>query len=152
MTKGRLTCSTQLQPVLPPFDLTADHATVQFSQTKLTVDPGQSTTITATFTAPAIDPKGYPAYSGHIEVVGPSETLRVSYLGVLGSVYEQQLLDRSDVPFNVSLPFTELPDGNIQNTTANYTFVNGDSPTIIFGCVALAVAFTANNENTELVV
>jgi len=111
--------------------LTSDHATVNFSKEWLTVNPGESSTITAKFTPPAITAKGYPAYSGHIEISSSLETLRVSYLGVLGSVHEQQLLDRSDVPFNASLPFIQLPDGNIQNTTTSYTFADGDYPKLV---------------------
>jgi len=112
--------------------LTTDYATVVFSQPRLTVNPGQSSIIIANFTAPAIDAKGYPAYSGHIEITSPLETLRVSYLGVLGSVHEIQLLDRSNVPFGSSLPLIELPDGSIQNTTTKYTFADGDYPSLVY--------------------
>lgn len=126
-----LTYSTQPESVLPPFELTADHATIEFSRTKFAVNPGESSTITAKFTAPAINAKGYPAYSGDIEISCSSETLRVSYLGVLGSVHEQQLLDRSDVLINVSLPFIQLPDGNIQNTTTSCAFADEDRPKLV---------------------
>jgi len=126
-----LTCSAQPEVVLPPFTLTTDYAAVEFNQSSFTVNPGQSGTITADFTAPAIDAKGYPAYSGHIEISSPLETLRVSYLGVLGSVHEQQLLDHSDVPLNSSLPLIQLPDGSVQNTTTKYTFSDEDYPTLV---------------------
>ena len=126
-----LTHSAQLYPVLPPFTLTTDSASVGFSQSTFSLDPGQSKTITATFIPPLINQKGYPAYSGHIEITSSLETVRVSYLGVLGSVYDQQLLDRSEVPFDSSLPLIQRPDGSIQDTTTKYTFTNGDYPTIV---------------------
>lgn len=144
--------SVQLQAVVPPFKLTADHAAIKFSQAKLTVNPGQSSTITATFTAPAIAARGYPAYSGHIEITSPSETLRVSYLGVLGSVHEQKVLDPFDPSLNVSLPLVELPDGTLQNATANYTFTNGDYPDLVLRYVAPPHPFPVKNENAELTV
>jgi len=122
--------------------LTTDYATVEFSKARFTVDPGQSSTITVIFTPPAIDAEGYPAYSGHIEVTSPSETLRISYLGVLGSVHEQPLLDRSDTAFGVPLPLIQLPDGSIQTGATNYTFTDGDYPTLVSGYVDLANAFT----------
>jgi hypothetical protein len=127
-----LTYSVQLEIVVPPYTLTAEHAAVEFSQSSFTVDPGKSSTITAKFTAPAIDAKDYPAYSGRIEITSPAETLRVSYLGVLGSIHEQQLLDHSDIPFNSPLPFIQLPDGTVQNTTAEYAFAKGDYPTLMY--------------------
>lgn len=146
-----LTYLAQPQPVLPPYRLTADHATVEFSRTDLTVNPGELSIVTAKFTAPAINATGYPAYSGYIEITSPSETLRVSYLGVLGSVRDQQLLDHSDAQFNSSLPLIQLSDGSVQNTTANYTFVDGDYPTLVAGYGSLIDVQTANNKETELV-
>ncbi|KAF9650862.1 subtilisin-like protease [Thelephora ganbajun] len=128
---GTIYTYTGLEVVLPPFELTTDHATVEFSETRLTVNPGTSCTVIAKFTAPPIYTKGYPAYSGHIEIANSVETLRVSYLGVLGSVHKQQLLDHSNDPFNVSLPFVQLPGGTIQNTTTKYTFANGDYPNLV---------------------
>jgi hypothetical protein len=96
--------STQTEVVLPTFELTTDCATVKF-----TVNSGESSTITAEFTAPPIDTNGYPAYSGHIEITSSSETLRVSYLIVVGSVYDQQLKGH-DV-FGAPFPLVPLPDG-----------------------------------------
>lgn len=113
--------------------LTTDYATVEFNQSCFTVNPGQSSTITVNFTAPAIDVQGYPAYSGHIEITSPLETLTVSYLGVLGSVHEQQLLDHSDVLLNSPLPLIQLPDGSVQNATTKYTLTDEDYPTLVFG-------------------
>jgi len=135
-----LTYSAQSEPLLPPFNLTTDASTVEFSQISFTVNPGQSDTISAKFTAPNIDAAGYPVYSGHIEITSSLETLRVSYLGVLGSVHEQQLLDRSNAAFGVRLPLIQLPDGSIQKKTKKYTFTDGDYPTVVFRCVVLADA------------
>ena len=127
-----LTFSVQSEALLGPLALTADSVTVKFSQTKLTVGPGKSGTITAEFTPPKIDGAGLPAYSGHIEIKSSSETLRVSYMGIVGSVRAKQLLDRSNATFGVPVPFIGLPDGSVQNTTTKYTFSDGDFPTIVF--------------------
>ena len=125
---------------------------MEFNPAKLTVNPGSTSIIIANFTAPAIDPKGYPAYSGYIELTSPSETLRVAYLGVLGSVHEQQLLDHSKAAtLNASLPCILQPDGKVQNTTANYTFAGEDFPTLALRYVALADAPAMNNKDAELV-
>ena len=132
-----LTHSAQTTPVLPPFTLTTDCATVKFSQSTFSLNPGQSNTITASFTPPAINPKGYPAYSGHIEIKSSVETVRVSYLGVLGSVHDIQPLDRSVAPFNFPLPIIQRPDGSIQNSETQYRFSDGDYPTLITRCGSL---------------
>ena len=129
-----LTRSIQGQVILPPYTLTTEYATVKFSQTEFTVDPGQSETIVAEFTAPTIEGTGgYPAYSGHIVITSPSETLTVSYLGVVGSVKDIQLLADSDPAVNFSLPALQSSDGTGQNGTVKYTFVGLDIPTLVLG-------------------
>ena len=129
-----LTYPVQTKPVIHPFTLTTDSATVKFNQSAFSLDPGQSSTITASFTPPAISPDGYPAYSGHIEIRSSVETVRVSYLGVLGSVRDIQPLDRSESPFNSPLPIIQLPNGSIQNSETQYTFTDGDFPTLVARC------------------
>ena len=128
-----MTRSIQSQAIVSPYTLTTDYATVEFSQTEFTVDPGQSTAITAKFTAPAIEEKVYPAYTGHIEITSHWETLRVSYLGVVGSVEEIPLMAHSDPSVNFSLPALQRPDGSSQNGTTTYTFIDDDFPTLVFG-------------------
>jgi hypothetical protein len=140
----------QVNPAPGPFTLTTDFATIEFSQSKFTLNPGQSQTITAKFTPPSMDPKEYPAYSGHIEIISLSGTMRVSYMGIMGSVHEQQLLDRSDAPLGSPLPLIRRPGGGIQNTTTIYTFANGDYPTIVSRYGSLVDA--SNNQDTELAV
>ena len=133
--------------------MTTDAATVEFiTDSEFSLEQGQSKIVIARFTPPAIDPKGYPAYSGHIEITSKFETVRVSYFGVLGSVHEQQLLDRSDVAFGYPLPLIKRPDGSVQDTTATYTFANGDYPTLVLRYDSPVDAQTANNKDAEFVV
>ena len=128
-----LTRSIQGRPTIPPYILTTEYATVEFSQAEFTVDPGQSKTITAKFTAPAIEEDGtYPAYSGHIVITSPLETLTVSYFGIVGSIYDKSQFGNSDSSVDYQLPALQLPDGGNQNGTRTYTFNGDDFPTLLF--------------------
>ena len=113
--------------------LTTEHATVRFSKTEFTVDPGHSEIIIAEFTAPTIEGNGsYPVYSGRIVITSGSDTLRVAYLGSIGSVKDIQLLESSDPTANFTLPALQSSDGKGQNGTTKYTFVGPDIPTLVF--------------------
>ena len=126
-----LTRSAQGQATLPPYVLTTEYATVKFSRTEFTIDPGNSEVIVAEFTAPTIEGNGsYPVYSGHIVITCGMETLRVGYLGVIGSVKDIQLLAHSDSSVTYSLPALQDSNGDVQNGTTKYTFVGPDTPTL----------------------
>ena len=106
---------------------------MKFSQTEFTIDPGYSEVIVAEFTAPTIEGNdSYPVYSGHIVITSGSETLRVGYLGVIGSVNDIQLLAQSDSSVAYPLPALQNSDGEVQNSTTKYTFVGADIPTLLY--------------------
>ena len=118
--------------LLGPLALTTNYASVSLSPSAVTVDPGQSTTIIASFTPPAgVDPVTYPAYSGFIQVASGDETLRVSYLGVVGSLIDKKVLDTTSNYFGRPLPFVEDGNGDVQESSKEYTFVGADVPTVI---------------------
>jgi hypothetical protein len=66
-------------------------------------------------------------------ITSPSGVVAVSYLGVVGSVHDIPQLALSDPAVDFQLPALQLPDGSSQNGTTTYTFVDNDSPTLIFG-------------------
>lgn len=128
-----LTHLIQGQPVLPPYTLTTEYATVKFCMTEFSVDPGHSKTMTAKFAAPRTKAEGYPVYSGHIMIKRCSGTLKVSHLGVVGSVHDIPPLAHSDPSVDFALPALQLADGSSQNSTRTYTFVGDDFPTLVVG-------------------
>ncbi|KAL7893209.1 peptidase S8/S53 domain-containing protein [Trichoderma sp. SZMC 28014] len=61
----------------------AKYATAQFSKSKLSLQPGQSTTVEVQFTAPEEShPESEPVYSGYVEIATDSSSYVVPYLGV----------------------------------------------------------------------
>lgn len=92
--------------VIPyPYDLTEpglsgaikSYASVKFSQTSITIAPGQSATFTATFTPPTDIPETYlPVYSGFIKITNNNDEFKVAYLGQPYSRYKAKYLDNTD--------------------------------------------------------
>jgi hypothetical protein len=82
----------------------------------------------------SLDPTTFPVFSGFIQLVGPtvSQSFHVSYLGLAGSLKNKQVVDDTDVFFGVPLPTLLDASGNVQAGPANYTFVNGDGPTLLW--------------------
>jgi subtilisin family serine protease len=61
----------------------AKYATAQFSKSKLSLQPGQSTTVEVHFTAPEEPhPESEPVYSGYVKIATDSSSYVVPYLGV----------------------------------------------------------------------
>jgi hypothetical protein len=87
-----------IQAVPGPLKLTSAFATAKFSQTKFTLLPGRSTTVAVTFTPPSgTTLKTFSVYSGFIDVVGSlGEAVHSSYLGVVGSLKDLQVIDNTD--------------------------------------------------------
>ncbi|KDR78150.1 hypothetical protein GALMADRAFT_224528 [Galerina marginata CBS 339.88] len=118
-----------------PVPLSSIAASVSLFPSKFTLFPGQTQTIIATFKLPtSLDPSTFPVFSGFIQVAGPSvaDTAHVSYLGLQGSLKTVQVLDDTDVFFGVPLPTLLDSAGNVQTGPINYTYINGDVPTILF--------------------
>ncbi len=115
-----------------PVPLTNVAATVKFTSSLVTVDAGATATVTVTFTPPPGDAT-YPVYSGWVEIVSGSETLRVSYLGVAGTLKEKKVVDNTDFFFGEPTP--AISDNGTfvpTNGSATFTFKDEDSPQLVW--------------------
>ncbi|RYO97101.1 hypothetical protein DL766_002396 [Monosporascus sp. MC13-8B] len=79
----------ELYPAFYPNPIADAYATLEFSESKVTIPAGGSKEITVIPTPPSgLDEKLLPVYSGYITVNGSSgESLSIPYLGVVGSMY-----------------------------------------------------------------
>jgi hypothetical protein len=79
-----------------PVTLDPKGVTVRLSQNRVTLQPGASTRVSVTITAPnGLDPKKLPIVSGWIHVNARSsagDRLRVSYMGIAGSLKAAQTI------------------------------------------------------------
>ncbi|KAJ7045850.1 subtilisin-like protease [Mycena alexandri] len=107
-------------------------ATISFSASTVTLHPQQTHHITATFSPPDALNTTLPVYSGFIEVVGASETLKVTYLGVAAALRETPVLDTSSEFFGIPLPALINAQGRPQEAPTNYTFEGEDFPFLLF--------------------
>ncbi|KIM45529.1 hypothetical protein M413DRAFT_442200 [Hebeloma cylindrosporum] len=127
---------------VPTSDATAK---VLITPSSFTVLPGQSRTVVATFIPPfGIDASLYPVYSGAIEITSSgSDVTHVSYLGLAASLKNKQVVDNTGVHFGDKLPAVLDAAHAVQTGPTNYTFVNGDYPSLLwrlaFGTPALRV-------------
>lgn len=121
-----------------PLPITKGAASVNFSMESFTLGAGESKEVTAAFTAPEIDDKPLPVYSGFVTVnCGDDKVVaRVSYMGAVGSLRERQVLDTSDRYFGIPIP--AIVDSALKPQTGpkNYTFEGDDVPTLLFRFVS----------------
>ncbi|KAF8800185.1 subtilisin-like protease [Phlegmacium glaucopus] len=119
-----------------PVPLSATAASVEITPSTFTVKPGCSQSVVAKFTPPSgLDVSTYPVYSGFIEIVSGSETVHVSYLGLLGNLKDKQVIDNTDVVLGYTLPAILNATQTPQVDATNYTFVDTDFPSLIFRLV-----------------
>ncbi|CDO69143.1 hypothetical protein BN946_scf185042.g45 [Trametes cinnabarina] len=119
-------------PADGPVPLSANSASVKFSETSFTVHPGQTQEITAHFAPPTgLDPTTFPVFSGFIEIANAEESYQVSYLGSVGSLKDVQVVDDTDVFFGVNLPILTDSAGNFLLNATNFTFVGDDFPMVL---------------------
>ncbi|KAK7053257.1 hypothetical protein VNI00_003883 [Paramarasmius palmivorus] len=146
--------------------LTNDSIAVDLSTYSFNLEPGQSQSVVARFTAPPVNTSTFPLYSGFIQIDalldnGSNETTHVSYLGLAASLKDKDTLDNTNVTLGYQIPVVLEPSGDAQTTPRNYTFsiVNGtlDFPTIqmrlVFGTPQLRLDlvyadFTLENATT----
>lgn len=128
-------CQGTIFPADGPVPLSSAAASVIIAPTSFTIHPGESRTVVAIFEPPTgIDKTTFPVFSGFIQVGGPTaaDSAQVSYLGLAGSLKDKQVLDDTDVFFGVKIPALLDSTGNVQSAPLNYTFVNGDVPTLLW--------------------
>ncbi|GJE92713.1 subtilisin-like protease [Phanerochaete sordida] len=115
-----------------PVPLSTNFASIKFSETSLTVHPGQTQQITAHITAPTgVDPSLLPVFSGFIQVESATETFHVTYLGVASALKDAQVVDDTDAFFGVNLPVLTDPAGDFLTNATNFTFVGEDVPSLL---------------------
>ncbi|KAG7098360.1 hypothetical protein E1B28_000318 [Marasmius oreades] len=144
-------------PADGPVPLSNYFAKVALSDTTFTLPPGQSKTITATFTPPSnVDSTTFPVFSGYIQVsVRGEPPLHVSYIGLAASLKDKQVVDNTDVFFGVKLPVILNAKGDVQEVPTNYTFdaASGDFPSIFvrlaFGTPVLRTDLVDPNVNVN---
>ncbi|KAF7315658.1 Subtilisin-like protease [Mycena indigotica] len=113
----------------PPFVPGA--ATVSLSATKLTIGPGSTKHVVATFKPPSMANATLPLYSGYIQVSSAIENFQIPYLGVVGSLKVGAILDRSANFFGLPLPVVLDSYGDPQEGPQNYTFLDYDAPFLL---------------------
>ncbi|PFH53699.1 hypothetical protein AMATHDRAFT_187018 [Amanita thiersii Skay4041] len=128
--------SKSISPNVGPVPLNTHAASVALSQTSFTLHPGEVTAIVATISLPKnVDRTTFPVFSGFIVIESDTESLHVTYVGLGASLKDKQVVDNTDVFFGVPLPAILDAGGNVQEDATNYTFVNGDVPTLLFRLV-----------------
>ncbi|KAF9446345.1 subtilisin-like protease [Macrolepiota fuliginosa MF-IS2] len=120
-------------PADGPVPLTDAPASVSVSPSSFSLRPGASQTVTATIAGPhGLDASTFPVYSGFIEITDGSQNFHVTYLGLVGSLIDKQVVDDTDIFFGVPIPTILDSQGNVQAGPVNYTFVGLDLPTLLW--------------------
>jgi hypothetical protein len=120
-------------------------AGIKFSRTSVTISPGQTARITATFTPPTgLDVSTLPVYSGWVTIISSTESLQVPYLGAAAALKDKRVLDTSDYYFDITLPAILDANGNPQTEPTNYTFTDSDYPSLLARLTFGTASFTAD--------
>jgi hypothetical protein len=116
-----------------PVPLVANAATVSFTSNTVTVGAGKSVNVDVRFKAPTgLDASTLPTYSGWITVTSPQDSYVVGYLGTVGSLYEQQVIDNTDEFFGFPTPAAVNANGEVQKEATNYTFTGTSYPSLVW--------------------
>jgi hypothetical protein len=116
-----------------PVPLIDAPAKVFVSPSSFTLRPGTSQTVVATVKGPTgLDGSTFPVYSGFIEISDGTDSFHVTYLGLVGSLIDKQVVDNTDIFFGVPIPAILDSQGNVQDGPVNYTFVGEDFPTLLW--------------------
>ncbi|KAJ3557998.1 hypothetical protein NP233_g11597 [Leucocoprinus birnbaumii] len=120
-------------PAEGPVPLSKSAAQVSVKPSSFTLKPGASRNVVATILGPTnLDNSTFPVYSGWIEVSDGTNSFHVTYLGLVGSLIDKQVLDTTDLFFGVPIPTILDSQGNTQEGPVNYTFVGYDVPTLLW--------------------
>ncbi|KAG8732163.1 hypothetical protein FRC10_001188 [Ceratobasidium sp. 414] len=121
-----------------PVKLVNKFASVTIAPSGVTVQPGSSTKIAVSFTAPAgLDAKTFPVYSGFIQAKGSDgSSLHSTYLGVAAALKDMKVIDNTDLYFGVKLPHVKDGKGKPIDTTTTYLMEGDDMPKLVYRLVA----------------
>ncbi|KAL0060586.1 hypothetical protein AAF712_012645 [Marasmius tenuissimus] len=146
-----------IQAARGPIPLTDSYAKVELSPTSFTLAPNESKVVTAKFAPPqGLDNKTLPVYSGFIQVEaegdGEEGKFHVSYMGVAGSLYDQQVLDDTDdAEKGLILPAIVLGEKNgktiIQDKATTFEFKGNE----MFPQLIVRLAFGSPQADIEFV-
>ena len=109
----------------------------------MTLAPGACATITATFAAPPVDASAFPAYSGFLQVASGAGAVavRVSYLGLVGSLRDKAVLDTTAAALGYGLPTVWNSAGSPQARGTVYSLAASDQPTVVYRCDCRSPSF-----------
>ncbi|KAF8524711.1 pyrolysin [Hysterangium stoloniferum] len=118
-----------------PVPLTTDFATAHITPSTIVVSPSGTGIAVVSFSPPQnVDKTTFPVYSGFIQIQSTTsgETLHVAYQGLAAAMRDLKILDNTNATFEVPLPVILDAAGNPQVNATNYTFTNGDFPTLLY--------------------
>jgi len=144
-------------PIPSPLPTISEFVDVKLSTPSVVVRSGETTTVTVRFTPPAsIDAQTYPVLSGHIQVEGGSETLKVSYVSIAASLKDISVLDGSAAFFGTRTPLLLNSTGGEQVPGTEYTLVSGNAPTVrfrlAFGTPRLVIDLVSKDLHTKVTI
>ncbi|KAI0744031.1 subtilisin-like protease [Daedaleopsis nitida] len=121
-----------IRPALGPVPLSATAASVNVVPQSFTVAPGHSQLVSVLIAPPRGLPAAQmPVFSGFLEVANAEESYHVTYLGAAGALKDVSVVDNTDVFFGTKLPTLVNATGGFFDGPANFTFANGDFPSLI---------------------
>ncbi|KAK1450468.1 subtilase [Colletotrichum melonis] len=120
LTKSARTAWVSVSPPYVSGD--GNTATVEISPADLTLSPGESGSVSITFTEPSSpEAATLPVYGGSIVVAGSQgEAVRVSYMGIKGSLYSSDIWEMER-----GVPLLLSGYGGLMEEGHNYTFEEG---------------------------
>lgn len=121
-----------------PVPLSEQNAHVTYSERTFSLAPGKSKKITVTFKPPTgLNPKDLPVYSGAIQVESTSSpkhgTALIPYVGLLGKMSEEQVLDSSEEIFGFQLPAltNSEQDAPIEDDSQTFSLESEDQQPVL---------------------
>ena len=121
-----------IQPNVYPVPLSSDFATVSMP-TSVTINAGQSKSVSIQITSPRADASVIPVYTGYIQVTSDAgEVLAVTYMGIAAKLRDATILDNTDEMFGFKLPALLDAAGNSTTSVQTYDFKGQNYPTILF--------------------
>ncbi|KAI1496895.1 peptidase S8/S53 domain-containing protein [Biscogniauxia marginata] len=142
------TFSNSIYPdTFPGLELTDEYATIELSESKVTVPAGGDIAISVTVTPPAIDGSRLPVYSGYITLNGTNgDSLSLPYNGAVGSLHDTQVLDTGYLSIS--------SDPDLNPVTGNASFVlpkTNDTTDATYPVAVVFLAFGSPKVNIKLV-
>ncbi|KAG9227173.1 hypothetical protein CCMSSC00406_0004288 [Pleurotus cornucopiae] len=123
------------EPSKGPVPLVPAFATAEIQPSEVTIRPGHSKDVTIKFAPPSnVNPKQLPVYSGFIRIASSDEALKVTYLGAVGSLRAEPIIDQTEQYFGpgIQLPIVLDADALPQFGELNYTMDKHDYPSVAY--------------------